>query len=87
MFGGETVPVTLVADESVMSAIIDRFGKDVEVTPVDDAHARVWTTVTASPTFFGWLAQFGRAVRIEKPTSLARQYTEFLQDIVEGYAS
>ena len=87
MFGGETTPVTLIAEDSVMSAIIDRFGKDVEVTPIDDTRARIWTTVTASPTFFGWLAQFGRSVRIEKPAGLAQAYTEFLQDIVEGYAS
>lgn len=30
MFGGETTPATLLVEESVMSAIIDRFGKDVE---------------------------------------------------------
>ena len=28
MFGGETTPATLLVEESVMSAIIDRFGKD-----------------------------------------------------------
>ena len=85
MFGGEAVAVTLLVEETVMSAIIDRFGKDVEVTPVDEAHARVWTTVTASPTFFGWLAQFGTAVRIEKPAALAQQYIDYLQEIVKGY--
>lgn len=85
MFGGETVSCTLLVDESVMSALIDRFGREVDVTPVDDTHARAWVTVTASPTFFGWLTQFGGAMRIEKPTALARQYVEYLQDIAKGY--
>lgn len=85
MFGGEAVPVTLLVSAEVMSAMIDRFGKDVEVTSVDGDHARLWTTVTASPTFFGWLAQFGTAVRIEKPAGLAAQYTAYLQDIVTSY--
>lgn len=85
MFGGEAVPVTLIVGEEVMSAMIDRFGKDVEVTPVDEGHARLWTTVTASPTFFGWLAQFGTAVRIEKPAALAKQYAAYLQDIIAAY--
>ena len=50
MFGGETTPATLLVEESVMSAIIDRFGKDVESAPVDATHARVHVTVAASPS-------------------------------------
>ena len=85
MFGGETTPATLLVEESVMSAIIDRFGKDVESAPVDATHARVHVTVAASPVFFGWLAQFGTAVRLEAPSALARQYAEYLRDIADSY--
>ena len=85
MFGGETTPATLLVEESVMSAIIDRFGKDVESAPVDATHARVHVTVAASPVFFGWLAQFGTAVRLEAPSALARQYADYLRDIADSY--
>ncbi|WP_418980189.1 helix-turn-helix transcriptional regulator [Adlercreutzia equolifaciens] len=85
MFGGETMPATLLVEESVMSAIIDRFGKDVESAPVDATHARVHVTVAASPVFFGWLAQFGTAVRLEAPSALARQYADYLRDIADSY--
>lgn len=85
MFGGKTTPVTLLVDESVMSAIIDRFGKDVESAPVDATRARVHATVTASPVFFGWLAQFGTAVRLEAPTSLAQEYAGYLREIADSY--
>ena len=85
MFGGETTPATLLVEESVMSAIIDRFGKDVESAPVDATHARVHVTVAASPVFFGWLAQFGTAVRLEAPSTLARQYADYLRDIADSY--
>ena len=85
MFGGETTPATLLVEESVMSAIIDRFGKDVESAPVDATHARVHVTVAASPVFFGWLAQFGTAVRLEAPSALARQYADYLRGIADSY--
>ena len=67
------------------SAIVDRFGKDVESAPVDATHARVHVTVAASPVFFGWLAQFGTAVRLEAPSALARQYADYLRDIADSY--
>lgn len=85
MFGGETTPATLLVEESVMSAIIDRFGKDVESAPVDATHARVHVTVAASPVFFGWLAQFGTSVRLEAPSALSRQYADYLRGIADSY--
>lgn len=86
MFGGETCGVTLRVEEEMMSAVIDRFGKDVEALACNDGTARVHVTVAPSPVFFGWLAQFGRAVRIEAPTGLAAEYAAYLKDILEDYA-
>lgn len=85
MFGGEAVPATLLVEEAVMSAIIDRFGKDVESIAVDETHARIHVTVAASPVFFGWLAQFGTSVRLEAPAALARQYADYLLSIARSY--
>ncbi|MEY8314598.1 helix-turn-helix transcriptional regulator [Adlercreutzia muris] len=86
MFGGATRRVTLLVEEPVMSAMLDRFGKDVESAAIDERWARVYVTVTPSPVFFGWLAQFGRGVRIEAPSDLATEYAAYLRDILEDYA-
>lgn len=60
MYAGEPVPMTLLVDESVMGAVIDRFGKDVESCPAGRGlGARVRPVVMKSPVLFGWLAQFG----------------------------
>ena len=72
-------------DEEVMGAVIDRFGKDVESVPTGEKQARVYATVMKSPVLFGWLAQFGGRVRIEKPTALAQEYRAYLEDIVAAY--
>ena len=85
MYSGDPVAATLLVDEEVMGAVIDRFGKDVESVPTGEKQARVYATVMKSPVLFGWLAQFGGRVRIEKPTALAQEYRAYLEDIVAAY--
>ncbi|MCG4877994.1 WYL domain-containing protein, partial [Eggerthella lenta] len=48
MYAGEPVPMTLLVDESVMGAVIDRFGKDVESLPAGEGWARVYAVVMKS---------------------------------------
>ena len=85
MYAGEPVQMTLLVDESVMGAVIDRFGKDVESLPAGEGWARVYAVVMKSPVLFGWLAQFGDRVHIEKPASLAAEYRDYLAGIVASY--
>lgn len=85
MYRGEPVSATLLVDEAAMGAVIDRFGKDVDSAPVDDGGARVHAVVMKSPAFFGWLAQFGDRIRIEKPIWLAHEYRDYLMDIAASY--
>ncbi len=120
MFGGATRRITLRVDETLMGALIDRFGKDVETAVVEETGSgagaggrseatadsgpgtttgatgdsepgaprsvRAYVTVAPSPVFFGWLAQFGRGMRIEAPSDLAAEYAAYLRDILEDYA-
>ena len=80
-------PVQLVYAEGYYYLVVfnDRFGKDVESVPTGERRARVYATVMKSPVLFGWLAQFGGRVRIEKPTALAQEYRAYLEDIVAAY--
>lgn len=85
MFNGEPKTISLIVDGEVMSSIVDRFGSDVESHALDDSHARVYARVKVSDVFYGWLAQFGTKVRVEKPRSVVQGYTEYLQRIVSAY--
>ena len=51
----------------------------------EEGKARVYAVVMKSPVLFGWLAQFGGRIRIEKPASLAQEYRAYLEDIVAAY--
>lgn len=70
MFAGDPVAVTLRVRACAMSAVVDRFGADVASVANPDGTASVHTTVIERPTFYGWLAQFGGDIVIEKPASL-----------------
>lgn len=85
MFGGEPVTVTLRVRACAMSSVIDKFGKDVTSVPRDDGTCSVTATVMASRVFYGWLAQFGGDVVIEKPTSERAAFKEYLLSVAAEY--
>lgn len=85
MFDGESVSANLMIDRSIVGAIIDRFGKDVSITKIDETRAVVHVVVLSSEVLFGWLAQFGNKIHIESPLSLAEDYASFLKAILRTY--
>lgn len=85
MFSGEAVRAKLLVSEDAMGALIDRFGKDVMVTPAEDGKVYAHVTVTESPTFFGWLSQFGTQMQIAQPSSLQESYLSHLKAIAKAY--
>ena len=87
MFGGETKRVTLLADNGLAGVMIDRFGKDVWMVPVDEEHFRVSVEVAVSPQFFGWVAGLGGQVKIVGPEEVAAQMRELAQTIAGMYTS
>ena len=78
MFDGQEYDVAMAFDNSLVSAVFDRFGKNY--TPVDiDGHSFKWTErVAVCDQFFGWVASFGGMARILGPESVLEQYKEFL---------
>jgi len=86
MFKGEAVGTILVSTQDLIGPLIDKFGKDIPIFKIDDNTARVHVHIQKSSVFFGWLAQFGSSIVIESPRSLALEYREFLQSIVDAYA-
>ncbi|MDO4502760.1 MAG: WYL domain-containing transcriptional regulator [Coriobacteriia bacterium] len=85
MFNGESVSVTLLVKASAMSAVVDRFGKDVDCAPAGEGLARVRVTVMETPTFYGWLVQFGDQVTIEAPDSAREGFVQFLGNVLSAY--
>jgi predicted DNA-binding transcriptional regulator YafY len=72
-------------DNSLVNAVIDRFGKDVSLDKVDDNSFSVRINIAISSTFFAWLAQFGNKVKILSPESVIEKYKHCIQEILEQY--
>ena len=85
MYNGEPRMVELMVDPDLAGAIIDRFGKDVQMMRADDGRAYVKVKVLVSATFFGWLTQFGTRVQVVGPSDVAAQYRSYLEEIAQTY--
>ncbi len=85
MFSGDEKTLTIRFEENLIGVVIDRFGKDVPVRPVDEGHFQARVTVAVSPQFFGWLTGLGAGVQILRPAEAAAEYQEYLRQILAGY--
>ena len=85
MFGGYDEEVTLLCRNKVAGVILDRFGTDVWMHPVDEEHFRVRTLVSVSKQFFGWVSGIGTDMQIVGPEHTKKEYVEFLQELLGQY--
>ena len=63
MYGGERTKVKLRFDNSLAGVVIDRFGLKTHFTPMANSF-EIEAEVDVSPTFYGWLFQFGNKAQI-----------------------
>ena len=85
MFGGEEVKVTLEAENGMVGILLDRFGKDIPVKPVDADHFRTSVVVAVSSQFLGWIMALGDGVKIIGPDKVVARMKEEIRLISQMY--
>ena len=85
MFTGEETAVTLVAENHMAGVVIDRFGKDIAIKPVDDDHFQADVKVMISPQFTGWIIALGKSIRIAGPDEVIDRMKAEIQRLSEQY--
>ncbi len=85
MFGGEETRVTLEAENEMAGVLIDRFGKDIPLLPVDEDHFRTMVDVAVSSQFLGWIIALGSGIRITAPDSLVERMKEEIRRLSAQY--
>ena len=85
MFGGQDEELTMRCHNAFAGVILDRFGKDVMIRPVDEEHFHVRVPVSVSPQFFGWLTGMGHQVEVVEPMWVRTSYQEYLEQILCSY--
>lgn len=88
MFGGELVPVTLLCENRLVGAIIDRFGTEpILIRDEDGEHFRIHVQVRVSPQFYGWVAGFGGGVQITAPADVRAEMAAVMQKIAAAHSA
>ena len=87
MYAGEKEMVRLRFVNSLAGVVIDRFGKDITLFPVDKEHFEVAVNVAVSGQFLGWLFALGEGVSIVSPDYVVEQMKNQLSKMSEIYNS
>jgi len=81
MFYGKTQRCTICFDMDLLNTAIDRFGQVGEFKRIDEKSFSVSAEVQVSPTFFGWIFQFGDKIKICEPKSVVEQFKDYLHKV------
>lgn len=79
----EPTTVELLCENATMKNIVDKFGRDVQTELYDADHFKATIHVCTSPTFYGWIFQWGGKIRILEPEQTKNAYREMIQNAME----
>ena len=78
MYNGTRKQVELVCRNDVMDAVIDKFGKDVEVLENDADSFRISITTSVGRVFYSWVFGFEGKVSIQSPADVKDAYEKMV---------
>ena len=85
MYVGDETRVILEGENKMVGVLIDRFGKDIIIAPVDEDHFRTTVTVAVSNHFLGWIISLGGGIKIAGPDPVVKQMQTLLKQISAQY--
>lgn len=83
MYGEHKQEVTLLCDYSVIGKVIDRFGRDISINPVDDEHFEIKEIVSVGSTFYSWLFNYGGKIKITAPEEAKNEFMDIIWNFDE----
>ena len=78
MFGGQIEDVVLELERNLIGVVYDKFGENVKMITSGENKIIATVKVQISPTFWGWIFQFGDQMRILSPKTIIDQYAALL---------
>ena len=84
MFSGELETVVIQFNKELIGPVFDKFGEATPMMAVNETTCTATVHVQISPTFFGWLAQFGNKMHIISPENVIEQYKGHIWSITAG---
>lgn len=84
MFSGGSVDVEMKTTPSMVSDLVDWFGKDIEVKQVGENEIRARVRCNENAIFY-WLLQYGMSVEVVKPQSLRDKMRDAVVNLQKKY--
>ena len=81
MYNSERCDVELICDNSVMDAIIDKFGTNANTYAYDMTSFKLEANVAVNHVFFSWIFGFGGKVKIKGPENVLEEYKDMVQKV------
>jgi len=79
MYTGEEYKVTLRCKADLIDNIIDKFGKDVEISNITVNSFDATAVVSVSQTFLGWVFQYAGEMTIQSPERVRDMYRDMMK--------
>lgn len=83
MYGGQSVDLVIEFDDKLIGAVYDKFGENTKMIRTHEHGCVATVKVQISPTFWGWLFQFGNQMRILSPANLTEEYKNMVGEVIE----
>lgn len=85
MYDGQEMRVRLRCDNNYAGAIIDRFGKDIMISKVDDEHFETIVDVAVSKQFYAWVFAMGDGMEIIGPDEVVDEARDMAKKLAKQY--
>lgn len=76
MYGGQPMDITIQFDNKLIGVVYDKFGEGTRMVRLTEDSCVATLKVQVSPTFWGWIFQFGGQMRITSPESMIEEYKQ-----------
>ncbi len=84
MYGGQPEDITLQFSDKLIGVVYDKFGEGTKMVRINENSCVASVKVQISPTFWGWLFQFGGMMKILSPEPAIEEYKKRAALICEG---
>ena len=74
MYAGDLEDVVVQFDKTLIGPVLDKFGEDISIRPVNETTCSANLHVQISPTFYGWIFQFGEKMKLISPEKVVHEY-------------
>ena len=85
MYGGEVTPVTFQAKNWMVGILIDRFGRDIPIVPINDEEFETRLDIAVSPQFYGWLFALGPDIKVTAPGNIVKMVRDYGEKVMSNY--